>query len=500
MDISRETLNQLFAVDRNDWYQETDGMTGFFQQFGNRLPKALWEQLDGLRLRLRAPLSLMQPGTELRPLATELNEVIERENTHVFSMLSEFGKRLYFPKGILAQSAEAKEKAKRYDATIGIARENNKPMFLPSVMEFFPALGPADALTYAPAMGREDLRKQWREELLRKNPSLAKKSFSKPIVTCGVTHAISLIADLFVDKGDMVLMPDKYWENYELLFGVRYQAQLALYPFFNAAGGFNVEALRQALVTRAGSWKTILVLNFPNNPTGYSITKAEADAITSLLCDAAGDGRNLVVIADDAYFGLFYDENVYRESLFARLAGIHERILAIKVDGPTKEEFVWGLRTGMLTFGARAFLSDQALYQALEKKVAGAIRSAVSNSPHVSQSVLAKAMQSEGIEAERVEKRGILEARAKKVTEILASPNYAKLWEPYPFNSGYFMCLKLKGIDAETYRKHLLDKYGIGVIADGQQDIRVAFSAVDEGHLQDLYDKMAAAARELYET
>ncbi len=77
----------------------------------------------------------------------------------------------------------------------------------------------------------------------------------------------------------MVLLPDKFWENYELLFGVRFQAQLALYPFFNAGGGFNVEALRQALATRAGSWKTILVLNFPNNPTGYSITQVEADRI-----------------------------------------------------------------------------------------------------------------------------------------------------------------------------------------------------------------------------
>ena len=38
--------------------------------------------------------------------------------------------------------------------------------------------------------------------------------------------------------------------------------------------------------------------------------------------------------------------------------------MAVKVDGPTKEQFVWGFRTGMLTFGARAFLSDEALYQA----------------------------------------------------------------------------------------------------------------------------------------
>src|SRR3990172_10303538 len=128
------------------------------------------------------------------------------------------------------------------------------------------------------------MRKKWREELLQKNPSLKGKKFSTPIVTSGVTHALSLVGDMFVDKGDMILLPDKFWENYELLFGVRMQAQLALYPFFNAAGGFNVEALRQALATRAGSWKTILVFNFPNNPTGYSVTRKEADRIASVLC------------------------------------------------------------------------------------------------------------------------------------------------------------------------------------------------------------------------
>jgi aspartate/methionine/tyrosine aminotransferase len=412
-------------------------------------------------------------------------------------MLSDFGKRLFFPKGILAQAAEAKDKAKRYDATIGIARENGKAMFLPSIMRYFNELTPAEALTYAPATGRPDLRKRWREELLQKNPSLAGKKFSAPIVTSGVTHALSLVADLFIDKGDMVLLPDKFWENYELLFGVRNQAQMALYPFFNASGGFNVEALRQALATRAGSWKTILVLNFPNNPTGYSATKAEMDQIVGILHEAAEEGRNLVVVTDDAYFGLFYGENVAQESLFARLVGLHERLLAVKVDGPTKEEFVWGFRTGMLTFGAKAFLSDEALYQALEKKIAGAIRSAVSSCSQVAQSVLAKAMSTEALQVERREKKDILQQRAKKVQAILTKPEYAKYWEPYPFNAGYFMCLKLKGIDAETYRKHLLDKYGVGVIADGERDIRIAFSSVDVGQLDDLYATLATAAGDL---
>ena len=59
------------------------------------------------------------------------------------------------------------------------------------------------------------------------------------------------------------------------------------------------------------------------------------------------------------------------------------------------------------------------------------------------------------------------------------------------------MCVKLKGIDAETFRRHLLEKYGVGVIADGERDIRIAFSSVDEDQLEDLYTVLATAAREL---
>ena len=495
--VPKENLAALFAVNRDDWYAETEGIASFFQQFGSRIPRSLWDQLEALRLRLRAAITLLKPGGEVRPLAAELNDTIERENPQVFGMLSEFGKRLFFPKGILAQSAEAKEKAHRFDATIGIAREKNKPMFLPSVMKYFNELTPGEALTYAPATGQPALRKRWREGLLQANPSLSGNNLSTPIVTSGVTHALSLVGDLFIDKGDMVLVPDKFWENYELLFGVRFQAQMASYPFFCASGGFNLEALRQALATRAGSWKTVLILNFPNNPTGYSITKNEAEQVKQILCEAAEEGRNLIVVSDDAYFGLFYNEDVLQESLFARLAGCHPRILAVKVDGPTKEQFVWGFRSGMLTFGAQAFLSQEKLYGALEKKVAGAIRSAISNCSQVAQSVLSKAMAGKELAGERAEKKAILEARAKKVQEILRNPEYAKYWEPYPFNAGYFMCLRLNGLDADTYRKHLLEKYGVGVIADGDRDIRVAFSAVELDDLEALYGLLASAAKDL---
>ena len=104
LEIPRESLNQLLAVNRNDWYEESEGIASFFQTFDSRFPKVIWDQLESLRLRLRAPISLMKPGGEIRPLASELNDMIERENPNVAAMLSDFGKRLYFPRGILREA------------------------------------------------------------------------------------------------------------------------------------------------------------------------------------------------------------------------------------------------------------------------------------------------------------------------------------------------------------------------------------------------------------
>ena len=48
---------------------------------------------------------------ELNSLAVELNEQIRGASPEVFSLLSKLGRRIYLPKGILSQSAEAKVQA-----------------------------------------------------------------------------------------------------------------------------------------------------------------------------------------------------------------------------------------------------------------------------------------------------------------------------------------------------------------------------------------------------
>ncbi len=430
------------------------------------------------------------------PLAVELNEIIAREAPAVSRMLSELGRQLYFPKGILTQSAEAKQKATRYNATIGEAREEQHSMGLPSITRQLSGVDADQVLPYAPAAGRADLRSAWLKEIKEKNPSLEGVAMSLPVVTNGITHGLSTVADMFLDAGDVLLVPDKVWGNYKLVCGVRRGARLVDYPLLGSAGGLDLGGLRRVIKEHAGAGKIAVLFNFPNNPIGYSLTSAEADGIRDILLETATEGDcDVVAICDDAYFGLFYDDEVMKESLFTRLAGADPRILAVKLDGASKEDYAWGLRVAFVTY---AVSGGAGAYEALEKKTAGCIRGTISNSPNISQALVLRAMNDPAYQAEKAEKYSILASRAAKTRKILDRPKFAEAWELYPFNSGYFLCVRLNRLNAEAYRVRLLEEYGVGVISTSDTDIRVAISCVDEADLEDLFDVMLACALEMH--
>jgi aspartate/methionine/tyrosine aminotransferase len=432
------------------------------------------------------------------PLAQELNEIIKAGNIHIYEMLSDVGKNLYFPKGILSQSAEAKEKAHLFNATIGMATENKRTMYLPSIMAQIDGLEPEEVLSYAPSFGSMPLRKAWQEALIKKNPSLAEGHMSLPVVTNAITHGLSVVADMWVDPGDTMILPDKMWGNYSLIFTVRRGANMAHYPLFDGNGKFNLKGFEACLRSEAEKKdKLIVVLNFPNNPTGYTISPSEGSEIATLLTDLAQEGKNIIAVTDDAYFGLIYEEDVLKESIFSNLSGRDPRLLAIKLDGATKEDYVWGLRIGFITYGACLEVEPGPFYDALERKTAGDVRGSISNASHLSQSLLLKSMQSGTYKAEKEVKYRLLKGRALELKRVLSDPKYGDAWDVYPFNSGYFMCLKLKTVDAEPLRVHLLDKYGVGLIALGKQDLRVAFSCIEEQDVQRLFDTLLMAIKDL---
>jgi Aspartate/tyrosine/aromatic aminotransferase len=432
------------------------------------------------------------------PLALELNEVLQKQNPQLHQVLSKLGKNLYFPKGILSQTADAQKKANKYNVTIGIATEGAGPMYLPCVQKIIKEIPPQESYPYAPGAGKPQLREKWQKKLLANNPSTQGKNFSVPIVTSGLTHGLELVADLFVDPGDVIILPDKFWENYSLIFEVRKEAKIHTYPLFTSQGKFNAEGLNK-MITELGSDrdKLVVLFNFPNNPTGYSISQSEGEEIVGVILAAAQKGIKVVVIMDDAYFGLFYYQNTMKESLFGHFVNLHPNIIAVKLDGPTKEQFVWGFRLGFITFGVGGDGSFADVYNALEKKTMGAIRSSISNCSHLAQSIVCRALDSPTYGEEKAEKLEILKKRALKVQEVLKKKEFKRLWEVYPFNSGYFMCLKLKNVEAEPLRVHLLERYGVGTIAMDTWDLRITFSSVEEENIEELFTIIAQGVKDL---
>ena len=120
---------------------------------------------------------------------------------------------MFFPMGIPAQAGEAK--GATINATIGQLTDGaGQAMPLPAIAKAIGSIGANDATLYAPQGGRADLRAAWLDRLNKQGDGPK----SLPFCTVGLTHELSLLADLFVDEGSDVLLPDPGWGNYNHIF------------------------------------------------------------------------------------------------------------------------------------------------------------------------------------------------------------------------------------------------------------------------------------------
>lgn len=417
----------------------------------------------------------------MNKLALKLNKILNE--TQAGSLLSKMGESLYFPKGIVAQSAEAAAKAHRFNATAGMAFNKKSPLILEGLSNYIKGIDTGDYITYAPTPGIKELRELWLEQIYKKNPGLKNIHTSLPIVVPGLTSGISNTADLFLDPEDNIVIPDLFWGNYKLIFEVRKAVNIKTFTLFQG-DKINIKSLKETLLNSVIKNKVTLLLNFPNNPTGYSPTRSEAEEIKKAILEVAETGIKICVITDDAYFGLFYEDDIYKESIFTLLADLHKNVLAIKVDGATKEDYAWGLRVGFITFAGKGLNKEHT--DALEQKLMGSVRSSFSSSSKLSQSLIIKGLNDSSYSRDKENFEKIMKDRYLKVKEILSKRTNGLKLKEYPFNSGYFMNFKTPRGYNERLRQELL-KIGIGSIALGETSFRIAYSSVDIEQLDELF-------------
>lgn len=423
--------------------------------------------------------------------AIKLN--LKFEDSSILKMFSSKGLKAYFPKGIVAQSNEAASSGVTINATAGVALKDSKYYTNPLIEKEFTSLSSDEVVGYAPTGGIKALKEVWKKSLYEKN-SLAKgKSFSLPIVTSGITNALYIAGQLFVDEDDVVIWGKPSWDNYDL---INQQAKVLNYNLFDEKGAFDIENLTKC-VEKVESEKIVLLFNFPNNPTGYTPTTDQMSQIKDLIYDLADKGKKVVVIVDDAYWGLFHTKECATNSLFFYLADLHPNVLAIKCDGATKEDYSWGLRVGFLTYSLKGATDD--FYDALEEKTAAVIRAVISSSSKAGQSLLLKALTNDSYLEHKRNLDEIIKNKYGKLLSLVNKETKSSYLIPLNSNSGYFFTFYCPN-KAHSLRDLLLKEDKIGTVVVDDYYLRVAYSAVDLSMLETLISSIYKRGQQLWKS
>ena len=175
--------------------------------------------------------------------------------------------------------------------------------------------------------------------------SVSYKPESEVIVTVGGSEAIDIAFRSMIEAGDEVIVPTPSFVCYAPLVRMAGGVPVILETKFEDKFKINPEALKAAITPKT----KLLVLAYPNNPTGAIMTREDLADIAEVLRDT-----NIVVLSDEIYAEMTYSGN---HCSIASLDGMWER--TVIASGFSKAFAMTGWRLGYIC--APAPLCEQML-------------------------------------------------------------------------------------------------------------------------------------------
>lgn len=153
------------------------------------------------------------------------------------------------------------------------------------------------------------------------------------IITVGGSEAIDLLIRAIIEPGDEVLVPEPSFVCYKPCTTLAGGTAVPIVTKEEDNFKLTAEALREKITDKT----KLLILPYPNNPTGGIMTKADLEAIADVLRDT-----DIMVLSDEIYAELTYGEK--KHTSFASIDGMRER--TILVNGFSKAFAMTGWRLG----------------------------------------------------------------------------------------------------------------------------------------------------------
>lgn len=371
------------------------------------------------------------------------------------------------------------------NATVGsLLDDEGKLVVLSSIAKVFGELNLVDIADYAPIGGVQQFREAVKKAAFGKYQP---KAHTVAVATPGGTGAIRNTIANYSEPGDHILTADWHWAPYNTIAG-EMGREVDTYTLFDENGKFNKDSFSEnvdRLMEIQGS--LIIIINTPaHNPTGYSFTLEDWNAVTETLCAAAKNG-NIALLVDVAYIDFAGDEEEYRRFL-PGLETLPENVLPIISYSLSKTFTLYGTRCGAMICMAKT----KAIADEFKRVCEYSSRGSWSNSAKLAQVILSKIYSDrsllEKVNAERAEYRNMLIQRGRAFEEEAEKVGLKTV----PFDAGFFVSIPCDRPDEVSSR---LEKEGIFLVPLAK-GLRVSVASISEAKCRMIPARIKAAMAE----
>lgn len=287
---------------------------------------------------------------------------------------------------------------------------------------------------------------------LNRRYGLSYEPKSEILVTVGGSEAIDLAIRAMVCPGEEVIIPQPCYVSYEpcviLTQGVPVTIRLREEDEFR----LTAEELREAITDKT----KLLVLPFPNNPTGAIMTEEDLRVIAEICVE-----KDIIVLSDEIYSELTYG---YNHVSIATLPGMRERTIVI--NGFSKGHAMTGWRLGYACGPAEIIKQMTKIHQF-----------AIMCAPTMSQYAAIEAMKNGDEDVAMM--RESYDKRRRFVVHKLREMGLP-CFEPY--GAFYvFPCIREFGMTSEEFATRLLSEQKVAIVPG------TAFGDCGEGFLRISY-------------
>lgn len=276
---------------------------------------------------------------------------------------------------------------------------------------------------------------------------------SEIMITVGGSEAIDATIRAILNPGDEVIIPDPSFVCYAPLAEMADGKAVTVKTYFEDEFRLTPEALKAAITDKT----KLLILPFPNNPTGAVMEREHLEAIAEVL-----RGTDIMVLSDEIYSELSYGT---KHCSIASLDGMRER--TIVVDGFSKAFSMTGWRLGFAAGPAPVIKQILKIHQY-----------GIMSSPTVSQYAAIEALENcesevKSMVAEYEMRRNLLVSSFNKMGLSCFEPKGAFY---------VFPCIKSTGLSSDEFCTRLLKEHKVAVVPgnafgeSGEGFVRVSYA------------------------